>query len=91
MFPAIETSAQMRTPLVDGAPCVAEIDALAPFVRGQNEDGLAVLTMTRNRVLVGFHIVSQFGVQNQALTAPATFGASSTRNLGVFFRHAFSV
>lgn len=38
MFPAIETPAQQRPPIIDRAASGAEIDALAILFRGQEKD-----------------------------------------------------
>jgi hypothetical protein len=84
MLAAIEAAAEVRPALVDGAAGFAEINTGALLIGGENENGLAVIAMAGDLALVAFDIVSQFGMEDQSLTAAAAFGTPGTGDVGVW-------
>jgi hypothetical protein len=83
MFAAIEAAAEMRTAIVDGTAGFAEINTGVLLIGGENENGLAVIAMAGDLALIGFDVISQFGMQNQSLTAAAAFGAPGAEDVSV--------
>ena len=83
MFPAVETAAKQGSSIVDGAAGWPQVDAGTFCRRGQQEYAFPAFPHSGG-MFVGFDIVAEFGVQEQALAAFAAFRATPAGYFGFF-------
>lgn len=81
MLAAIETAAQERPPVVDGATLRPQIDAGA--VAGGEEIDRITFTVRKHLVLVRRDIIAMVRMEEEALIAAAAFDTVATRNVGL--------
>jgi hypothetical protein len=80
MLPAIETAAEQRSPIVDGAARRPEIDTGAFGGPRQSEDLVPGFAIRENLELIRLDVVALLGVKQEKLFTAATLGAAVTRN-----------
>lgn len=90
MFPAIETPAQKRTAIVDGATRGAQINAFTVVFRGEEKDRVAGIRVSGDPNLVRRHIVALVWMEEQRLAAPAAFRATRAGHFRLVVRRQLS-
>lgn len=78
---AIETAAQERSPVVDGATRRPQVDART--VTGGKQVYRIAFAVGQHLVLIRLHVVTMVGMEEKTLIAAAAFDALATGNVGL--------